>query len=203
MRYLFTALLLLCATTAQAGVFVGFGQGSSPCAVEEDFSDALSGWTNAYGAITASGGVGVGNTWAFNLLRNDTSLGDANNSASADVYLPASGSNVNDSAGVAVRVNGSQGYLCVLTATGVPQIHRSNAADSTNLIATFPAATVSLGATHTIQCEIDGSNITLTIDGEAQTPVSNSTYSTGNYAGVFIRRSASNTAFTVDNVCAQ
>ena len=204
MRYIITALLfLLCAPTVQAGVFVGFGQSNSSCTVEEDFTDTLSGWTNAYGAITASGGVGIGNTWALNLARNDTSLGDANNSASTDVYLPAGGNNANDSVGVAVRVNGSEGYLCVITATGEPQIFRSNGADVITYIAAFPAATVSLGATHTIKCEIDGSSITLTVDDEAQTPVSDSTYSTGNYAGVYIRRSSGNTALTVDNVCVQ
>jgi len=201
-RTLFAALaLVLIASLAWGwmGALVGGGVAATAptCTIDEDFADALSDWTNTCGAVTASSGVGVGNAWAFNLSTSPTSIGSANQTATFRVNVPATG-NSNDLGGVALRISTSTGYVGGIAGNGVAII---KAADSCSADTFIGSGDTYAAGWHDVEFSVNGTTLTLTIDGGTPVVRTNSTYSTGNSAGAWIRRSADNSALEVDDLC--
>lgn len=209
------ALLLFIPAQVWGAVFVGFGQiAASEWVVEDSFGTDTSANYTSHGANTLSIGSGIasqsGIYSAFGAYYNETSIGSANQIVRAKVKLVSS-------AGVSwvlLRSNGTTGYAIgpLRTDTSTDRITISSVnGQSTGFVGSIfftGSKTWTAGSVYLIEASINGTTISIKIDwnndgdfgdtNEADMgTVTDSTISSGNYAGISFYNNGSQS--TVDD----
>lgn len=190
MKYLLTALLLLlCAASVQAGVFVGFGQsgGGGGGGISDTFdTDTSASYTKIFGGdISITGGYAtLGGGWVNAAFYHETSTGSNDHYAEGVVERSSDGAG-----GLIVRCNGTTGYAIQVYHDGSQvNLIRFNG-DSETWVGTF-ALGLTLGALPRFRLEAEGTNFRLYLHNgtsfdQVGSAISDSTYTTGSYIGMF------------------
>lgn len=191
------ALLLFLPAQVWGGVFVGFGQSAS-LAIDDNFStDTSANYTNIAQTLSISGGAAHGTAWETTIAYHETATGSNNHWVKGDCVAGAS-----DNGGLILGSNGTQYYFAEI-ANGTLYIKSYNANWSTNYAGSYTNGTTYNVA---VQIDTDGSNharFNAWVNGsQVITNVSDAgdNVTRGQYVGVRIKRTGSNTDVTVDNL---
>jgi len=187
-------------------------QGGEPPAgytLDEDFSsDNSADWTGIKDGLTWDTGNGIvygTNDWATNWSYYETAMG------SNDHWIEANLRSVGSyRAGVVVRCNGTTGYIVYLSSTNsriyLFTFDGTTATEVTNFTAS--GATMTDDRDTWMKVTITGTSIDVDVDisgdgdyndtGEAMTTWTNSTYSTGQYVGLYVAMDAANPPYVTE-----
>lgn len=170
-------------------VVVGQGATATCASVYDTFATDTS--ANYYKIRDSSAGVVVSagkavpetpghDTWTY----NTSSVGGADQYVQADLTLP---NPATDNPGIIVRCNGdttsATGYIFEVFETYIHILYFSGGTRTETSPASI-ANTWAAGATHKLKVHATGTTFTVYVDGSSIGSITDSSYSTGNYAGI-------------------
>lgn len=172
--------------------------GGSEWTVDDDFSsDTSSDYTGIKDGIAISDGVAYGsNDWATNWVYHETSLG------SADQVVEALCRSVGSyTVGPGFRCNGTTGYFVSMSSTNNRvYLYSFNGTSETEITNSTAGTAFTDDAEHWVRVEASGTSIDVYVDinddgdfedtDELVAEWTDSTYSSGNYCGMYLRLDA-------------
>lgn len=166
-------------------------------AIADDFSANTSGnYTSISGSLTVLQGAAHGQNWRRTLAYHNTPLASSDHWVEAEVQY----SGVSDSAGIAARIDpvNNTGYF-ISFAAGRLNLNRFSST-SQSWVAS-EGGPYDAGV-YRVRMEMNGSTIQIYVDGVLKITKTDTTYTTGQNAGIYIYRDSANTDVTADNFAA-
>jgi len=153
--------------------------------IEDNFgSDSDADYSPGYGGITVTGGVAIGEeSWQKNWVWHETSLVSADQEVEADFYLD----NINDAVGILVRHDEptGSGYRISIAAGSIYLYSYATDTDVTGTYIDDYDGSYVISTTYTVKVNINSTAIKVYVDGTLRIDTTDSTYSSGNYCGLY------------------